>query len=419
MSTVLVLGASVLQVPLIRAVRAAGHRVVAVDNVPDNPGHRDADASHDISTRDVDAVVAAARRERATAVLTCCSDVALPAAAAAQRALGLRGFEPELLERWHPKPNLRRFQRERGLPCPPFVVGDGAAAPEALASAARRLEGEVVVKPADRSGSRGVRRVPAADASGLSAAIAEAGALAFSGEVIVEGFVEGVEFGGDAWIGGGRVEALFPTRKDLQGAIVRGHRHPTALDPASQAALAETLEAHVRHAGYETGPLNFDVRITPSGEPVVLELAPRLGGNWIPQLVEWSTGVDLFGATVAAAVGDVPVVVTLRARPGASFVIGAGADGRLEEPIPSARIREAVPEVVELEIDLAPGDRYAALRDSGGQVGRALFDLGASDYEGVAAALEHALAPWLPPTRAAFPAVAEAGAERAFGGAGT
>ena len=156
MSAIVILGASALQRPLILAARATGRPVVTLDNVPDNIGHRDADRSHHVSTRDVEGVVAIAIEEEASAVLTACSDVALPAAAAATATLGLVGFDPKTLGSWYPKDRLRQFQKEFGISHPDYVTG---RASEGLLRRAQRLEGPIVVKPSDRSGSRGVTRV--------------------------------------------------------------------------------------------------------------------------------------------------------------------------------------------------------------------------------------------------------------------
>lgn len=395
MTTVLVLGASALQVPLVTAASAAGARVVTVDNVPTNPAHALADASHDVSTRDVARIVEIARVERADAILSCCSDVALPALAAAVEALDLRGVRRKTLELWHPKSNLRRLQASCGLSHPDFVTGAPSAA---LVAKARDLGGDLVVKPTDRSGSRGVARVAADEPAGLSRAIDAAAAVGFEGEVIVERFIDGVEYGGDAWIEAGQVRAIFPTDKHMQDAIVRGHALPARLDGSVTDSLAALLGQHCQHAGYREGPINFDVRIDRDGRPIVLELAPRLGGNWIPQLVEWVYGIDLFAAAVASAL-DRPIALSAtRARRGASFVLASGRRSALPAAIPVEDVQRRVRGLERLELDVTTGATLEALRDSGQQVGRALFDLDATSFEEAVRTLEAALEPWIPAT---------------------
>ena len=395
MKTVLVLGASALQTPLVRAARTAGHRVLTADNVPSNPAHAEAHAAFDVSTRDVAGVVELARRERVDAVVSSCSDVALPALAATVEALDLPGVRTKTLELWHPKSNLRALQADGGLGCPDFVTG---APSSALLERARELGGDLVVKPTDRSGSRGVVCVRAEDTGTLARAIEEAAAIGFEGEVIVERFVDGLEHGGDAWIEDGRVTALFVTDKVMAGAIVRGHVMPTRLRKERVEALRSLVERHCQHAGYTDGPVNFDVRIDGEGTAVLLEIAPRLGGNWIPQLAAWTRGVDLFRATIASALGERPAVEASATRRGASFVLAAGRHGVLERDFDLDAIRRSVPGLAQLELDVRRGDPVEALRDSGHQIGRALFDLDETSFEVAAQALETALAPWIEPT---------------------
>ena len=189
------------------------------------------------------------------------------------------------------------------------------------------------------------------------------------------------------------------TRKDMQGTIVRGHLRPAGLSSVHHEALADTLERHVRHAGYLSGPLNFDVRLTGEGIPIVLELAPRLGGNWIPQLIAYSSGADLFEAVVRNALRESVSLEVLKLRPAASFVIGSGEDRLLEEDIPVDDVKNAIGPLIELELDFRAGDRVEPFRDSAQQVGRALFDLESARYEEVTAELERTLTPWLAPTR--------------------
>ncbi len=395
MSTVLVLGASALQTPLAIAAREAGHRVLTADNVPSNPAHAFADASFDVSTRDMDGIVDLALRERVDAVVSSCSDVALPALAAVVERLDLPGVRPKTLELWHPKSSLRRLQASCDLPHPAFVCG---APGSSLLEEASGLGGELVVKPTDRSGSRGVSRADANDLEALSRAIEEASAIGFDGEVIVERFVDGIEYGGDAWVEDGRIVALFVTDKRMQGAIVRGHAMPASLSGAQVDALTEHLARHCQHAGYGDGPVNFDVRIGGDKLPILLELAPRLGGNWIPQLAEWAFGVDLFAATIASALGERPRLERTRARRGASFVLASARHGRLEADVPMDEIAARVPGLVRLELDVSKGVAFEALRDSGQQIGRALFDLDRVDFDEGTRTLEAALAPWIPPS---------------------
>lgn len=56
--------------------------------------------------------------------------------------------------------------------------------------------------------------------------------------------------------------------------------------------------------GMKTGTYNFDLRIDKDFNVYLMEVAPRNGGNYIPQVIRYATGVDLVECAIKAAMGD-------------------------------------------------------------------------------------------------------------------
>src|SRR4051812_19077498 len=150
----LVLGAGVYQVPVIRRARDLGHHVIVADYLPGNPGHRLASASEIVSTVDADAILDVARRHRIDGVLTSGSDVSAPAVAYVSERLGLPGNPHETAALLQRKDRIRDLQRAARLPHPEFVYAADADVLMARATAAA-LPFPALVKPADASGSKG------------------------------------------------------------------------------------------------------------------------------------------------------------------------------------------------------------------------------------------------------------------------
>lgn len=387
---VMILGAGPLQLPLIRRALDAGLHVITVDNVPANVGHRHAHERVGISTTESGPLVREARRRGVKAVLTACSDIAVPSVAAIADSLGLPGVPLRVTSRWFPKDEFREFQRSARLPHPRFVSG---ADPEELRRRAGELSGPLVVKPVDRSGSRGARRVWGPESAQLELAIRGALDASLQGRACVEECIPGEEFGGDALVQSGKLRQVFVTRKHMRGLAVAGHSFPPGLPARLGTAVREALQAHVTAARYEDGLLNFDVMIGPDGLARVIELSPRLGGNWIPQLVRYSFGVDLFEVALALARGrPLRLEGRPRPRPAGSFVLGAHRAGVLRS-LPGAReLRAELPHLVEIEFDARAGDALEPLRDSSQQFGRALCDLSRTSHAETAVLLDRALA---------------------------
>jgi len=54
----------------------------------------------------------------------------------------------------------------------------------------------------------------------------------------------------------------------------------------------------------KTGAYNFDIRIDKDMNVYLMEIGPRNGGNMIPQVMNYTTGIDLVEYTVKAAIGE-------------------------------------------------------------------------------------------------------------------
>ena len=65
--------------------------------------------------------------------------------------------------------------------------------------------------------------------------------------------------------------------------------------------VRDALEA----VGHDHGLSHTEVKLTPNG-PRIVEINPRLGGNYIAELVERVTGIDLLAAQIDLALGRRP-----------------------------------------------------------------------------------------------------------------
>lgn len=54
----------------------------------------------------------------------------------------------------------------------------------------------------------------------------------------------------------------------------------------------------------KTSAYNIEVIIDNNDDVYILELGPRNGGSYIPQLIKYATGVDLVEYTIKAAIGE-------------------------------------------------------------------------------------------------------------------
>jgi biotin carboxylase len=386
----MILGAGPFQVPGIRKAVALGHYVISVDDRPHNIGHRFSHQYLNCSTTEWERLAQEAETLAIDGVCTFSSDVAMPSVGYICDWLSLPGVSFATARRMSTKHQFRDAQQQANLPHPGFLAGKS---PDDLLPRIGALRFPVVVKPVDSSGSRGVRLIQQHSAPEFENAFSFAQHFSASGVVCVEEFVEGKEFGGDGILIEGEFAFVEITEKHLEGFVVIGHSLPAGLSHDDRRRIQAALEDCCRAVGYAEGPLNFDVKLTPE-RVVVLEMSARNGGNGIPAVIERATGVDVEGATIRLALGELhaPPQAGEKVRGAASFVFGSRTRGRLRKINEFAQVKTTVPELIELNVIVGPDDAVEPFEHNGNLIGYAVFDCEpASRFTEIAARIENAV----------------------------
>jgi biotin carboxylase len=305
-SSVLFVGAGRHQRRAIIQARERSLRVVAVDRNPDAVGLRVADEPEVVDFADVDAVEEVARRHTVGGVLTVSADRAVPVVAAVAERLGLPTIGTRVAHRLTNKIAMRRVLAEEGIPQPPFAavrgLGEGRAATQSVGLPA-------VLKPADSGGQRGVFRIdtPGDLESNLHAALAESPGH----EAILERFVEGTEMNGIVISRDGNAQLVTLSDRLRPPGIGFGvgwiHVYPATIH-SDQLELAErTAERAVAALGLRDGIAFPQLIASPDGGVSVVEVAARIPGGQMADLVRHAVGVDLVDIALRFALGeDVP-----------------------------------------------------------------------------------------------------------------
>lgn len=364
MKRILFLGGSPTQIPPLVYARKQGHYVITCDYLPDNPGHAYADEYHNISTTDKEAVLALASRLKIDGIVAYASDPAAPTAAYVAEKLDLPGNPYKSVEILARKDLFRAFLRENGFNVP------RSQSFYRLDEAKRWLDEintPVFVKPVDSSGSKGVTELT--DKSRLEEAFNHA--LQFSREkkvVVEEAIVRtGHQVAGDGFIVDGKL--VFRCWADenfdelCNGLVPIGQTFPTS-HPKEWLDIAHAESQRLLTLlGMKTGALNFDFLFDENGNFYFLELGPRNGGCQIPEVIRYSTGVDLIKYTVDAAIGLDCSDLTMQPTSGywSSYMLHALEDGIFKGVHISEKARQYI---VESEIYAKPGDRVSRFAGS-------------------------------------------------------
>jgi len=305
-----VIGASHFQMPLILKAQEMGCEVHAFAWQCGDVGETAADAFHPVSIVEVDQIVEECRRIGVDGICTIASDLATVAVNHVAHELGLVGNSLECTRLSTDKSCMRRAFEEGGDPSPKSILVSEADA-EGFDPLEHGLSYPLIVKPIDRSGSRGVTKLEAAgDPMTVGEALANAFEQGFAKSALVEEFAEGDEFSveGISWRGEHRI--LTITRKATTGAphfIESGHLQPAGLDAATEARVRDVVVHALSTLGVENGASHSELKIAPDGTMRIIEIGARMGGDCIgSDLVPLSTGVDFVRAVVDIALGREP-----------------------------------------------------------------------------------------------------------------
>ena len=163
----------------------------------------------------------------------------------------------------------------------------------------------LIVKPVDRNGSIGVKKVD--NEAELQKAIQQAQQVSFSKEVIVEEFVFGCEATLDMISYQGEHYPIIISDTEIMGHsdfTKKGYHQPTQLNIDIQTKIIAEAKKALDALKFEYGASDTEVMVTDSGEVKVIEINPRMGGDATEQLIRLSTGYDFIKGVIDVALGQ-------------------------------------------------------------------------------------------------------------------
>ena len=118
---ILILGASILQLPAIKEALSMGLTTIVADWNPEAIGFSEPGIIREVvSTIDIPAVVETAKRHKVDGVMTLASDMPMRSVAAATKALHLPGISEDCAIKATDKAEMRKALSEAGVPIPKF-----------------------------------------------------------------------------------------------------------------------------------------------------------------------------------------------------------------------------------------------------------------------------------------------------------
>ncbi|MBQ9211596.1 MAG: ATP-grasp domain-containing protein [Clostridia bacterium] len=298
-----IIGASYLQLPLIEKAKEMGFETHVFAWAAGDVGEEAADHFYPISITEVEAIAEKCREIGVCGVCSIATDLGNYTVNYVAHQLGLPGNSMEATRRSTNKHLMRQAFAQGGDPSPRSLLVE-----EGTDFAALELTYPVIVKPTDRSGSRGIYKLNSPE--GLAEKAREAMAAGFEKKALIEEYAEGQEYSLEGISFRGEHHILAMTLKHTTGApsfIETGHRQPAPVSPEMFEQAAGVVIHALDTLGITDSASHSEIKIDAAGNIKIIEIGSRMGGDAIgSHLVPCSTGIDYVGAVIQVACGQQP-----------------------------------------------------------------------------------------------------------------
>jgi biotin carboxylase len=307
---IMILGASILQLPAIEKARELGLQAVVVDMNPEAIGFNvDGIEKEVISTIDIPAIVKAAKKHQIDGIMTLATDMPMRSVAAVAEEMNLVGIDSDTALKATNKAEMRKALQAGGVPIPKFFVVRNI---EEYLERVKQFDAPFIVKPADSSGSRGIFEViDITNQNLIKEAYEYCRPFSKVGDVVIEEYMSGPEVSVETLSIDGECHVIQITDKLTTGAphyVEMGHSQPTRHSKEVAERIADVAKQANKAIGIKNGPSHTEIIVTSEG-PKVVELGARLGGdNITTHLVPLSTGVNMVECCIKIALGEKPDV---------------------------------------------------------------------------------------------------------------
>ena len=366
MKKLAILGASYLQEPLIEKAKNMGIETHVFAWAANDIGEKTADYFYPISIIEKEAILRKCQDIGIDGICSISSDLAVIAQNYVAENMGLTGNSIESAAISTNKYLMRQAFQRNGDPSPRYMsIDSDKDVPEIFMSY------PLIVKPVDRSGSRGVTKLEEKNTADLKQAVKNAADVSFGKKVIIEEFAVGTEYSVECLSWKGEHHFLAMTLKYTTGAphfIETGHLEPAPVDEETIKKVKRVVFHALDSLKIEFGASHSELKISESGEIKIIEIGARMGGDNIgSSLVKLSTGIDFLNAVIDVALGIEPDLHQYgRCRAAAiRFILSSGDIDAFN------RLRIEHPEYIEEESVNAISDQ--AVTDSSTRFGYFIF----------------------------------------------
>lgn len=305
MKKLMILGAGIYQVPLIKKAKEMGFMTIVISIKGNYPGFNYADTVYYIDTTDSAKVLEVAQKENIDGIVTTGTDVAIATLGLVCEKMRLPGIKFSAATKVCDKKLMKEAFYQGMVNTAQYKEAATNISEYELINTCVQMQFPLVFKAVDSSGSRGIEIVKKRE--DILSAFNTVLSVTKQNYFIIEEFLNGQEFGAQAFVQNGKIEFVLPHGDYIfqsKTGVPIGHFVPYTIDMESNLITNEVVKA-VKILGLDNCALNLDF-IYAKNKIYVLEIGARCGATCLAELVSIWYGFDYYEKIIEVAMG-IPV----------------------------------------------------------------------------------------------------------------
>lgn len=298
---IMILGAGRGQVGLIRSAKKLGYETIVASIKGNYPGFALADKICYVDISSPEAVLNAAKQYNVDGIATSCLDTGIAALGYTCENLNLTGLSSMSAKLSGDKLLMKKAFIENNVSTARYIK---VTSESELANVSNKLNFPLIVKAVDLQGSRGINIVESEKR--LVDAYNRTMAETSKDFCIIEEFIDGYEFGAQAFVYNNEVLYVLPCGDITylgNTKIPVGHYAPLDVDETVIKDIEDNVKRAINAVGLNNCAVNVDM-IMKDGKIYVIELTGRIGANCLPELSSIYYGIDIYSMIVETAMGN-------------------------------------------------------------------------------------------------------------------
>lgn len=333
--TIIFLGGAFHQFSSIKYAKQVNIRVILCDSDKRCYSKKYADKFYNISIDDKKKILDIAKKEKVNGILAYATEVGATTQAWVAQKLNLPGNPIKSVEILSHKNKFRKFLKRNKIFYPTNKTFQDSNNFKKFIQ--KNFNKKFIIKPVDSSGSKGIQIID--NRLNLTKKFRKALSYSNQKKVICEEYVNrvGAQIAGDGVIFKKKLvffhwaDQYF--NKEPNKLIPIGESWPSSLNHQQIRIIQRTLNKIFEKLKIDFGCFNFDMQFVEKNKLMIIEIGPRNGGDFIPEAIKFSTGVDMIKLSVDCSIGkkfNKNFLQKKKSLPISTFRVNSKKSGRLK-----------------------------------------------------------------------------------------